>query len=692
MWVKALAVDGSGVADSIQITITNQGADFEILLVNDNNNGANRYLELDTTLTNLGYAYDIYNTVTTNDYPDAATLSWYEMVIWYTGNDGSQLNLWDVGDTNNYKFNEPLVQYLDNGGTVWLQGLDFFYNIYGPAPDDFTEGQFIYDYMGVSSYYAQSFADDGGEGVPQLDVVPGNPICSITPVQWVYSTMYYVDALEMVPSAQGIYTLGPDGYVFDEYYAGVYNEYEGSKILTFTFETARIDTEVNTDTLFSQVLTYFENVSGGDILVENIDVTGEGGATSIDENGGSLQMLAEVLPENATNPSVFWSVTNQTGIASINQEGLLQATGTSIGNGTVWVKAQAVDGSGVADSIQITITNQGADFEILLVNDNANGATRYLELDTTLTNLGYAYDIYNTVITNDYPDAATLSWYEMVIWYTGNDGFQLNLWDVADTNNYKFNQPLVQYLDNGGTVWLQGLDFFYDIYGPAPDDFTEGQFIYDYMGVSSYHAQSYADDGGMGVPQLDVVPGSSICSFTPVQWVYSTMYYVDALEMAPSAQGIYTLGPDGYVFDEYYAGVYNEYEDSKILTFTFETARIDTEAHTDELFFEVIEFFRLYTGVPEISKTDKSPSVQVYPNPVSDVVTFSNSLKKPSDIKLSIIDFTGRQVYFHNWGLQQPGECSIEVSTKKSNLPTGIYFYTLNINNQPFTGKIIITK
>ena len=608
---------------------------FSVLLVNDNANGTDRYLEIDTTLSNLALDYTIYNTVETGVYPDLSIISPYDVVIWYTGNDGVDLKLWDVSNPDDYKFNEPLIQYLGNGGIVWLQGLDFFYDIYGTAPDYFTPGQFIYDYMGVSSYFGQSYSDDGGQGVPLLDVVQGNEICSFTPVEWVYTTLYYADALEITATAQAIYRMGPQGYFFENYYAGVYNVFGDSKIFTFTVETARIDTEEHTDTLFSQVLSYFESISGGDILVTDITVSGEGGATSIDVNGGTLQMLAEVLPENATNPTVFWSVINETGLATIDQTGLLQATGTSIGNGTVWVKALSVDGSGVADSIQITITNQGADFEILLVNDNANGTNRYKELDTTLSNLGYAYDIYNTIITNDYPDATTLSYYDVVIWYTGNDGSGLYLWDVSDTNNYKFNEPLIDYLDSGGKVWLQGLDFFYDILGAAPDYFNEGQFIFDYMGIASYYAQSYADDGEMGVPQLDVVQGNPICAFSPVQWTYTTMHFVDALEITPSAEGIYTLGPDGYVFDEYFAGIYHEYESAKVLSFTFETARIDTEENTDELFYEVLEYFRLLTYIPENSNDEKHTVVQVFPNPASEHTTFSYSLNRPATVEFT---------------------------------------------------------
>jgi hypothetical protein len=691
VWVKALAVDGSGISDSVQISITNQGADFEILLVNDNDLDANRYKEIDTTLVNLGCAYDIYNTVTTQNFPDALTLSAYEMVIWYTGNDGVDLYLWDISDTNNYKFNAPLVDYLNNGGIVWLQGLDFFYDIYGLAPDYFEAGQFIYDYMGVSSYSAQSYTDDGNLGLPQLDVVPGNGICTFAPVRWVYETLYYADAIEITTTSNPVYKMGPVDYVLSDYYAGVYNEFANAKILTFTVETARIDTEINTDTIFSQVITYFENYSSGDILVEDINVSGEGGATSISENGGSLQMIADVLPENATNPNVYWSVSNQSGMASIDQTGLLQASGTSIGNGTVYVKALALDGSGVADSIQIIISNQGAAFEILLVNDNDYDANRYLELDSTLMNLAYSYDIYNTVTTHDFPDANTLSYYEMVIWYTGNDGVDLHLWDVSDTNNYKFNEPLIQYLDNGGTVWLQGLDFFYDILGAAPDSFVENQFIYDYLGVSSYAAQTYADDGSMGVPQLDVVPDNPICTFTPVQWVYATMWYADAIEITSLAHGIYTMGPEGYVFDNYYAGVFNEKGSAKLLTFTVETARIDTEEHTDDLFFDVIEYFRLWTDIAENANISE-PSIEVFPNPATEMVSFSASLDETTHVGLSITDLSGRKIFSKKYGTRPAGTFNVEFPVKDYAMPAGIYFYTLELNSQQFNGKLIITN
>ncbi|MCK4661307.1 MAG: Ig-like domain-containing protein [Bacteroidales bacterium] len=90
------------------------------------------------------------------------------------------------------------------------------------------------------------------------------------------------------------------------------------------------------------------------VLVETITVTGEGGAISIDEDLGTLQMYAEVLPENAENKTVTWSVENGTGEATISETGLLSA----VANGTVTVIATANDGSVVEGTLEITITNQ----------------------------------------------------------------------------------------------------------------------------------------------------------------------------------------------------------------------------------------------------------------------------------------------------------------------------------------------
>lgn len=90
------------------------------------------------------------------------------------------------------------------------------------------------------------------------------------------------------------------------------------------------------------------------ILVEEIIVEGSGGATSITTAGGELQMEVTVLPENATDQFVLWSIEPESGVATISGTGLL----TAVGNGTVTVTASSLDGSGVTGSADIEISNQ----------------------------------------------------------------------------------------------------------------------------------------------------------------------------------------------------------------------------------------------------------------------------------------------------------------------------------------------
>ncbi|MDX2431317.1 MAG: Ig-like domain-containing protein, partial [Bacteroides sp.] len=89
------------------------------------------------------------------------------------------------------------------------------------------------------------------------------------------------------------------------------------------------------------------------IDVSAINLTGEGGATTIETDKGTLQITAEVLPADASDMSVAWSVSDIT-LASISETGLLSA----INDGVVTVTVTALDGSGVVGTIDITNSNQ----------------------------------------------------------------------------------------------------------------------------------------------------------------------------------------------------------------------------------------------------------------------------------------------------------------------------------------------
>ncbi len=675
---------------SMIIMFSGSAYSLSILLVNDNGYAPERVEVIKTAITNSGYDFTFFDASVEASSPGLALLNGFDLVIWYTGNDGAGLYFWDGTEVDN----EAIKQYIDAGGMMWVQGLDFLYDRYPTTPVVFAAGDFVYDYLGISEYHAQSHVDDGfySDGVPELDLISGNPIFTLNPMKWTYETMWYADACLKTPTAQNLYRMGPSGYDFYDYYSAIYLEKGDGKVVSFTFESARLDTQVNTDVLFQEGLDYFAQFGGGDqVYVSSISVYGENNATTITDNEGSLQMFADVLPENATNKALLWTVSHGTAYASITVDGLLEATGSSIGNGTVWVVAEAADGSGIADSVEVTISNQGAGpgaFEILLVNDNANGTDRYLVIDTTLANLGYTYDVYNTVTTGNRPDFITLSTYKLVIWYTGNDGADLNLWDLSDTLDYKFYGDLKNYIDGGGNVWLQGLDFMYDIEGSGPTEYASGQFIYDYMGVSKYVGQSYVDDGNVGVSQLDVVANNGVATFTPINWLYETLWYADAFEKTSSAKGIYKMGPSSYVLSGYICGLLNKPNDGRVMTWGFETARIDTRAHTEEIFDEVLHYFETLIGIDEVNQNTNV--VNVFPNPATDKVKLEYTLeKRASSVQIKLFDITGKTMVDAHLGKQQPGTHDYSIIKGNNHLRSGIYFYQLSVDGVISAGKII---
>ena len=132
-------------------------------------------------------------------------------------------------------------------------------------------------------------------------------------------------------------------------------------------------------------------------LVNSITVQGQAGASTITSSGGTLQMEANVLPANADDPTYTWSVTNGTGSATINANGLL----TAMTNGTVTVTATANDASGISGTLVVTISNQVTLVNSITVQGQAGA--------TTITSSGGTLQMEANVLPAN-ADDATYTW------------------------------------------------------------------------------------------------------------------------------------------------------------------------------------------------------------------------------------------------------------------------------------------
>lgn len=124
--------------------------------------------------------------------------------------------------------------------------------------------------------------------------------------------------------------------------------------------TAAFQTMINS---MSEYIVTEDFVVGELIRVASITVNGNSPSV-----GNTSQLTAAILPSNATNKSVAWSSSNN-GIATVNSSGIV----TGIAAGDVTITCTASDGSGVNDSIQLTVYVQVVEVTGVVISGSTAG-------------------------------------------------------------------------------------------------------------------------------------------------------------------------------------------------------------------------------------------------------------------------------------------------------------------------------
>lgn len=95
----------------------------------------------------------------------------------------------------------------------------------------------------------------------------------------------------------------------------------------------------------------------------------------------------------------------------------------------------------------------------------------------------------------------------------------------------------------------------------------------------------------------------------------------------------------------------------------------------------------LTTAVNSISN---QASVNVYPNPFTEITTIEYQLENPEKVKLWLFDLSGRQV--DTLIDEQQSEGRHTINWDAAGITSGIYYYQLQTGNQVKTGKMILTR
>ena len=670
----------------------NAQKDLTILLVHDDDQTTSTTEAIQSAVTDAGYAYVDHNAIA-NGVPNSEGLEAYELIIWCAGKDYTGFNFFDKSNAENVKPYADMLSYLDAGGMLWISGLNVLSDAGGSAPQTFADGDFVYNYLGIESYAVQA-------NLYSMLVSADNGICTVNDVAWTWSYDYmgFVDHAIPTSTAKSIYTSSTraDTSVM------VYNEKGDAKILSdfIRWDAFVSDNDAVRTEIVGEILGHFNQFHEAAIDAASVEITAD--SYAIAQNNGTLQLTATVLPEDATNKTVVWSIEDGSVLASITQTGLLTASGLDTENGTVTVKVTANGADDLSVTKDITISNQalGEGYKVLLVNDN-NYTTRYLDIDTALVASAYIYKTFDTAKDGVAPSLDYLNNFDFVLWYAGNDQKDLHFWDVSDSTDIKCNANLKDYADDGGVVWVQGLDVFYDVWGDkftAKNEldsiittFDTGDFVYDYLGIKELVTETkiHGVDAAPpydGVPQLDITEENTIMDMALIEWEYTTMWNADAFDVTDNAMPLYYMGPETYAFSLYYGMVYNINANAHFVTSTFETARLDTQDNINMLVKQVLDYFEsISTGISHTA--DNSFELSVYPNPANNVLNVKFSAHTNSSTVISIIDITGKQL------IKQQVSSTVgtqEVSINTSALSKGIYNVSVSSANGVSNQMIII--
>lgn len=322
---------------------------------------------------------------------------------------------------------------------------------------------------------------------------------------------------------------------------------------------------------------------------------------------------------------------------------------------------------------------------VLFVNDNGVFSSNTDTVQAALTAAGISFDVFNARDSLRSPTAAEMQPYKIVIWYCSTDGVGNYLWNGTDTDN----MDLLAYLEAQGSLWLMGNDFMYDRYGSAPVLFEPDEFPYARLGISAYSVQSYGDDGGMGVPELDP-DQNMIGSFDTLRWIFTTAWWVDGCVPAANTFPIYVMGPESYSLQGYTSALFNYhsfFQMEREITFFFDPALIDTYSNRVDLFRETYELITMPPPPGFAELPQAAARIVTGANPATDKLV-CNAPEAISDARFDvhITDMGGRLVYAKS--MQTCTEFTIDISK----LEAGAYLLSVSDSRKSYYQKFVVSR
>jgi hypothetical protein len=101
-------------------------------------------------------------------------------------------------------------------------------------------------------------------------------------------------------------------------------------------------------------------------------------------------------------------------------------------------------------------------------------------------------------------------------------------------------------------------------------------------------------------------------------------------------------------------------------------------------------FLTLVRNIPSVEVPYQFELFQNYPNPFNSRTTIHYQLNEPAEVKLRVFNIAGQEIALLVRARQNPGRYEIEWNA--GDLPSGVYYYQVQINDDRLTRKCLLLK
>jgi len=341
------------------------------------------------------------------------------------------------------------------------------------------------------------------------------------------------------------------------------------------------------------------------------------------------------------------------------------------------------------------ISNQGSfgnaefrfttfDLDVLVVADD-DGANYETYIENELQSMTANYGI----IPSQYliQNASSINTFNVLIWNTGITEPALN----SDEMNL-----LKTFLDDGGSLYLNGVDIAYQLADPtSPYYSTESMDFFTNYLHSDYILKEHSATITLGIdgdPITEDLGMTNLTGGTGANTInHSAGHYVNQI----SADGMYSanifslwLKPDDHPGIRAFHGL-----SGKVVftTFGFETIAL---AERRELFAQrLVDWLKTPVSVEENQSSQIPASFELYqnyPNPFNPSTLIKFQVANSTHVSLKVYDIIGREVAVLVNEVKEPG--TYEVTFNAKELSSGIYFYKMIAGNFSSVKKMNLLK